>query len=133
MRIRKLDADGDRLFGHSQGDFFVNSPEGVAQCVLTRLKLYVGDWFLDTSDGTPWYTRVFGKRTESVRDAVIKSRILGTPGVTGIISYSSQVSRDLRHFAIQCQVSTAYDTDTSQAASVLANIANPFIDARISR
>jgi hypothetical protein len=133
LRVRKLDENGDRVFGHSQGDFLVNSPEGVAQCVLTRLKLYVGDWFLNTSDGTPWYTRVFGKRTESVRDAVIKARILGTPGVTGIVSYSSQVSRDLRHFSVQCQVLTAYDSDQTQAAALSVNIANPFFDARLSR
>ena len=54
MRYRKLDAAGDFVFGHGAADYHRDSPEAVAQAVLTRLKLHRGEWFLDRSEGTPY-------------------------------------------------------------------------------
>src|SRR5260364_424406 len=54
MRYRRLDAAGDYAFGRGLSDFEQDTPEAVAQAVKTRLALRFGEWFLDTSDGTPW-------------------------------------------------------------------------------
>jgi hypothetical protein len=54
MRVRKQDpVTQDYVWGHQQNDFWINAPDGVAQAVLTRLKLFVGEWYLDVTDGTP--------------------------------------------------------------------------------
>lgn len=40
----------------------VNSPEAVAQAIKTRFLLWYGQWFLDTTEGTPWIQSVLGKQ-----------------------------------------------------------------------
>lgn len=108
MRIRKMDASGDMSFGAGQGNFFQNSPDGVGQLVETRMALWLGQWFLFLSDGTPWLTKVLGKYTGSTRDAAIQARILATPGVNAILSYASQLNRDTRVWNVQVTLDTIY-------------------------
>ncbi len=108
MRYRKLDANGDYSFGNGSLDFLVNTPDTVGQAILTRLRLWQGEWFTDTQDGTPWATQVLDKYTESVRDVAIRSRVLGTPGVKSILSYLSSMNPDTRAYSVQIIVDTIY-------------------------
>lgn len=107
MRYRKLNAAGDYTLG-SGGDWHVNTPEGVAQAVRTRLALWAGEWFADTEDGTPWPTDVLGKYTGETRDAVIKERILGTPGVRALSAYTSTFDGQARRLSIAATIVTDY-------------------------
>lgn len=115
MRYRKLDADGDYSFGHGPADLYRDQPEAVAQAIQTRLELFTGDWFLDTTEGTPWRQDVLGKGTTAVYDIVIQERILGTPGVLSIDAYSSTLNRDTRALTISATVTTAYGSTQLQA------------------
>lgn len=108
MRVRKLDAKGDMQFGRGQADFYRDVPEAPAQCVQTRLWLRLGEWFLDTSDGTAWDTEVLGKNTSGTRDAALRDRIEGTTGVTSLDSFNSTFDPDARRFSVDATVSTAY-------------------------
>lgn len=108
MRYRKLDADGDYTLG-SGADFHANTPEAVAQAVLTRLRLWTGEWFVDTTDGTPWDTEILGKRLQRKNpDSAIKRRILETDGVTEITDYSSTFDGETRKFSVTATINTAY-------------------------
>lgn len=119
MRYRKLDANGDMIFGHGSGDFWFNQPEAVGQSVMTRLLLFSGEWFLNTVEGTPWggfplndlvvqQGQILGVHTQLSRDAAIRQRILTTSGVVTINSYASQVDPDTRTFAVQATIDTIY-------------------------
>ena len=108
MRVRKLDQSGDMTFGRGQSNYFINLPDGVGQCVKTRLGLWLGQWFLDTSAGVPYNTQVLGKYTGSTRDVILRETILGTIGVKAILAYSSQLNRDTRQFAVQATIDTIY-------------------------
>ena len=110
MRIRKQSATGDMVFGGNQNSFYKDAPEAVAQLVLTRLKLWLGEWFADTSDGIPYSTRVLGRGTTSTYDAVIRARILQTQGVVEITKYSSSLVG--RQLTVNAQISTLYGTAT---------------------
>jgi len=101
MKYRKLDENGD----YQLGVFLENTPETVGQAVLTRLKLWRGEWFMDTSEGTPYMQNILGHNTQY--DLEIKARILGTKGVTEIINYSSVVDRD-RNLITTCTLNTLY-------------------------
>lgn len=107
MRYRRLDDAGDYCLG-TGSDWLANSPEVVAQAVMTRLRLQSGDWFTDTEDGTPWRTEVLGKYTLSTYDAVIKSRILDTPGVIGIEGYTSEFTGQTRRLSVRATINTRY-------------------------
>lgn len=113
MRYRALTATGDMTFGAGQANFLIDSPEAVAQAVQTRLRLLRREWFLDTSEGTPYADEVMGTNTAATRDQAIRKRILGTQGVTGIVKYASQVVG--REFHVQATISTRYGQITLQA------------------
>jgi hypothetical protein len=113
MRVRKQDpVTQDYVWGHQQNDFWINAPDGVAQAVLTRLKLFVGEWYLDVTDGTPWTTQVLDKYTKDQYDAAIQDRILGTQGVTQITSYSSSVNTTTRALTVAVTINTQYGSAT---------------------
>lgn len=114
MRYRKQDANGDYVFGGSANDFLVNSPDAVAQAVLTRLRLLQGEWFLDTTVGVPWSAQVLGKNTQGTADASIRSCILGTTGVTEITAYSSSLDSSTRKLSVTVTIDTLYGATTIQ-------------------
>ena len=84
MRYRKLDENGDFSAGHGSADFFVDEPNTVAQSVLTRLRLWTGEWFLNTDEGTPYREQVLGVRKRQTAGPALKLRIASTEGVTSV-------------------------------------------------
>ena len=114
MRYRKLDDDGDCSFGQGQNNFHINTPEGVAQAVMTRLKFWVGEWFADASDGTGWTTDVLGKFTDHLFELMIRQRILSTQGVLRVDSFDSQFDGETRKLSIQSTITTIYGSASLQ-------------------
>lgn len=101
MNVRAQSATGDWTWGQR----LTNSPECVAQLVLTRLLLFRGEWFLNTQDGTPYYQDIVGFNT--LYDLEIQARILETPGVNSIINYSSSIDTS-RQLSVVAQLDTVY-------------------------
>src|ERR1700757_4478117 len=108
MRVRAQDANGDMTFGASSLNFLVNSPECVAQLVLTGLQLFQGSWFLDTTAGMTWLTNVIGGNPQSVYDAAIQNQVLGTQGVTGIDNYLSTDNNATRGLDVSFTLQTIF-------------------------
>lgn len=114
MRYRKWNVGQDVQHGHGQADYWKDAPEGVAQAVVSRLRLLTGEWFLDLQEGTPYVGGVFGKHTRDSYDPVIRARILDTEGVTGIASYQSIFDAETRRLTINVTIDTAYGPATIQ-------------------
>lgn len=111
MRYRPLDGNGDYTIGVP---FLVNSPACVGQAVRTRLKLFLGEWFVDQTDGTPWFpvsgtNAILGKNPGSNPDTLIKQRILTTQGVLAIQTYSSYLISP-RQLVVNVTIDTLYGT-----------------------
>lgn len=117
MRYRALDADGDFTFGRSEANFLINSPAAVAQSVLTRLRLWQGEWFLDTTEGTPWSQQILGRNTQAIYDLAIRTRVLDTDGVTSIADYSSSLDAAARKLTVTMKINTAFG-ETSLTATL---------------
>lgn len=100
MRYRMLTASGDYSFGQGTANFFVDDPQAVGQSVLTRLRLWQEEWFLDKTEGTPYSTQVLGYNTKNLRDAAIRQRVLQTVGVVSIESYGSTFDPETRAFTV---------------------------------
>ena len=108
MIYRKLDANGDYTFGRQSANFYANVPAAVAQAVKTRLTLIQGEWFLDTTAGTPYSSQILGAGNVAYYDRAIQNVILGTPGATSLIDYSSSVNAATRAAAVNATINTAY-------------------------
>lgn len=114
MKVRKLDESGDYVMGHGNLDLYQDEADGVAQNVMTRLKLWRGTWFIDTQEGTPWLQQILG-RHDAV-DVVIRSRILETPGVRSIDSFEAILDPDTRRLSVRATISTIYGDATLEGA-----------------
>jgi len=117
MRLRKLDENGDMVFGHGSADFHFNTPLGVAQSIETRLKLIKGEWFLDITQGTDWGGQILGRTTSAQYDGEIQRVILETNGVLDIESYASNLQD--RQLSVTVTVNTIYDAQAITLALTL--------------
>lgn len=108
MRYRALSASGDRTFGQGAANFLVDSPECVAQRVLTRLRLLRGEWFLDVTAGTPYDTQVLGYNTKQLYDRAIQQVILDTPGVLSLDEYQSTFDGSSRALSITATITSQF-------------------------
>jgi hypothetical protein len=116
MRYRKLSEDGDYTFGNGQANFFKDTPAAVGQAAKTRLMLWLGEWFLNVEEGTPYLQGVIGKHNEQTREAVMRARVLGTEGLTSITNYESIIDPDNRKLNLSVAVDTIYGETTIQTA-----------------
>jgi hypothetical protein len=112
MRVRKLDAAGDYTFGLGSQNFYVDQVALVQQKILTGLKLWQGEFFLDTTAGMPWGTKVLGVGTQSLYDAAIQRQIRSTKGVTGIANYGSAFNSTTRQLNVTASVTTMFGSVT---------------------
>jgi hypothetical protein len=97
-------------FGNGQSDFYRDSVDAVAQSVWTRLKLWAGEWFIDTADGTPYQQAALGVGKAATIGPAIRSRIIDTPGVTGLSDFSLVIDADTRQASIRATISSQYGT-----------------------
>jgi hypothetical protein len=127
MRYRALDQNGDMTFGNGQNNFLIDSPAAIAQAVKTSLLLFMGEWYLNVNDGTPYFESILGYHSQAEADQAIQSQILGVqvivsstnipsgatagqiiPGVTSIINYVSSIDPISRAYSSSCTINTIY-------------------------
>ena len=112
MKYRKQDANGDMVFGNGLLDFYIDSPEAVGQSVETRLKLWLGEWFLNVEDGTSYQTNVLGTNKAKSAPIAIRERIFKTAGVTEIVSFDYDINADTRKLSVRATINTIYGQTT---------------------
>lgn len=106
MRVRRLDESGDLV---TRGQMFLAGREAIAQTVVTRLKLFLGEYFRDVTDGTPWFQQILGKfENINAVEAILRNRIARTQGVVRLLSFDLQFDLDARTLSVQSRVLTIY-------------------------
>lgn len=117
MRVRKLTDTYDYSFGNSQLDFLVNTPAAVAQIVQTSFLLFLGEWYLDNTQGMPWLEGVIGKHNLSTADATVQDFALGVQDVTDIASFVSVDTQTDRRYAANMDLNTTFGPTTVQVTN----------------
>lgn len=113
MIVRKLSMDNDMLFGQGLSNFAKHA-EAVAQNVRTRLLLVLGEWFLNTEDGTPYLENVFIKPAQlPLVAATLKARIVETEDVMELNEFELLFDSTERTFTISAKVRTIYGDVTN--------------------
>lgn len=104
--VRGLDKDGDII---TRGNVFIHGRESVAQTIVTRLKLFLGEYHLDIRDGTPWFQSILGKNNNiNAVEAILRRRIRQTKEVVAILSFNMDYNLDSRSLNISGSVLTEY-------------------------
>lgn len=93
--------DGDIV---TSGEHFASGKEATRQSVIRRLRLFLGEFFLDATDGTDWFGGVLGKTRQDFAEATLKRRIITTPGIIGISSFSLTIEQRERRISVQASV-----------------------------
>ena len=106
MTVRRLDSNGDIS---TRGQQFITGQEEIAQTISTRLKLFLGEYFRDINDGTPWFQNILGKgQGLNQREAIIRRRISQTDGVRQITSFNADFDLPTREYKIDVSVLTEF-------------------------
>lgn len=89
----------------------VDGIEAVRQQVLVKLKLWRGEWFLDTEFGTPWISRILGKQI-SLSGAItaLQTSILEVDGTVKFLEFNFNFDRATRDIRIDFVLDTIYGT-----------------------
>lgn len=74
MIYRKLDQNGDYVFG-GNGSCYISGLNAVKQAILTRLRLLLGEWWEDETDGLPLWQKILAARDKKEAERQILNRI----------------------------------------------------------
>lgn len=107
MTVRKIDpVTGDIV---TSGQQFITGQEEIAQTIQTRLRLFLGEYFRDITDGTPWFETILGKNANrNAAEAALRNRIATSPGVIRLTSFSFDVDPVTRKASVSAGVLTSY-------------------------
>lgn len=106
MTVRALDESGDIV---TRGTQFISGRDEIAQTIKTRLALFLGEYFRNIQEGTPWYEQILGKFVSlDTVEAVLRARIANTPGVIRLTSFSTDFDLDARKYSLTAGVLTQY-------------------------
>lgn len=106
MTVRQLDENSDIV---TQGTIFITGANEIEQTIRTRLRLFLGEYFRDITDGTPWFEQILGKGASmSAREAALRNRIVRTPGVVRLTSFSTDFDISTRKYTVTAGALTIY-------------------------
>ncbi|HCW20978.1 hypothetical protein [Achromobacter sp.] len=87
---------------------FVDGAERVAQQVKVTLLAFLGEWFLDTTFGVPYFESILVKGPDRASiEAILRARIQAVPGVQRVRRLGLEIERELRILRV------SYDADTA--------------------
>lgn len=88
---------------------FVDGAERIAQQVKVTLLTFLGEWFLDTTFGVPYFESILVKLPDRATiEAVLRARIRAVPGVERVRRLDLDIDRELRILRV------TFDADTTE-------------------
>lgn len=117
MRYRRIDNNGDYIFGNGQYDFLVDL-EAVPQAIKTKLNLFQGEWWEDLSEGLPFYQEIAGHfiKSDEEKDIITRiysNRIMDVEAVNEFLSVEAEFDNENRKYSLTASVDTIYGQITN--------------------
>lgn len=111
ITYRKLDENNDPLWGQGQANF-LSDLEATAQAILTRVRLFQGEWWANLLDGTPMWQSIMGaSASDANRKAItqlIVQRISETPFVLELLNLTTSFEPTTRKYNFSVVVKTQF-------------------------
>ncbi len=100
MNLSISDSSGDLVVDKGQL-VLVEEREELEQHLAQRLRTFLGEWFLDTTIGIPYFDDILVKQPNvNVVDTLFIDEILGTPGIIRLLEFNSDLTSDTRQLSI---------------------------------
>lgn len=81
--------------------------DAIRQHLWIRFQIFLGEWFLDTEVGVPYFQYILVKNTTLVVvQEILKNVILDTPGVLSLISFDFDFTRPSRSLSLDFKALT---------------------------
>ena len=69
----------------------------VLQSVIQNIKFIAAEWFLDNTQGVPWFQEIFVKNPDQDKvDSLLLAAIANTPGIVAVTYYKFTVNKAAR-------------------------------------
>jgi hypothetical protein len=135
MKYRRLDSNGDYLFGGGIIDF-AQDIYAIAQAIKTKLALLKGEWWENLDEGLPLFQSILGAPggQKSSIDLLYQQRILSVPNVKNIEQVQSSLEN--RIYSFYCVINTTFgkltllnvpNTSGRSSGLILVDESNNFI------
>jgi hypothetical protein len=93
MTSIKISTANDLIIENNDLSLVVGRDE-IAQVLRQKLRLFLGEWFLDTREGLDYYGVVLKKNVDPGKlDALFKEAILSSRGVVELINFKLELSQ----------------------------------------
>ena len=105
-----LDGNGDLDLSDNEAHL-VDGDDAIVQHAQIRLRLFRGEWFLDTRVGMPYYEQILVKNPDLVVvRALFRRAILETPGIEEITAFDLQFDASTRRMRLTFTAQKSDDT-----------------------
>jgi hypothetical protein len=89
MTDLKLDTSSHDLVIEDNNLVLVEGADAVAQEVKVRLQFFLGEWFLDTRLGVPYFEKILGQKPRiNALKGIFRKAIMSTPGMISMSDFS---------------------------------------------
>lgn len=83
----------------------IQGSEETAQNLSVNLRTFLGEWFLNTSLGIPWFQEILVKGTSIQQiESIILNAILSTNGVLNVSSFNIELDNKERQLSIDSTI-----------------------------
>lgn len=117
MRVSGLDKDGDWRFGQGKA-LYVTKTAAIRQNVVTRIKSFRTDFFLDTDAHIDWIDLLGRRGTKDEILREVERTTLATDGVTTITKLEIEVKTSSRNATIMLAFGTIFDETISEEITI---------------
>lgn len=113
MRVSGLDEDGDWRFGRGLA-VYISRGDAVRQNVVTRLKSFRSDFFLDIDANIDWIDLLGRRDTKDEIMRAVERVTLSTEGVTTITKLEIEAKTSTRKATIMLAFGTIFDDEFNE-------------------
>ncbi len=117
MRVSGLDEDGDWRFGRGLASY-ISRGDAVRQNVVTRLKSFRSDFFLDIDANIDWIDLLGRRETREEILRAVERVTLATDGVTAITKLEIDVKTSIRKATIMLSFGTIFDDSITEEITI---------------
>lgn len=116
MAIVRLNPDWDLdITAHG----LIYGPDAIRQKVKQVLQLIKGEWFLDVTQGVPWFESILTRNPsfELIRN-IIRKKIMSVKGIAAVPTLALEYDKATRNLTIQFEAKLVGGTTVSDTITV---------------